>query len=186
MMNILDKKNFKKIEPLTWKEVFSFWYDNEGENPDWINLAKERGFESWKDWRMQAYALPFGCDKADWSLYEVEHPEKVICNFYGGPFSTWVKKFYGGDREKKFSELAENKELQGYKKIQDIISNFPVDKVITCLDLNGKIYVIEGMHRSTSLAIMNKNKIKAPEKVLFAIGKSDLEKLPLNKDRKVY
>ena len=52
-MNILDKKNFKKIEPLTWKEVFSFWYDNEGENPDWINLAKERGFESWKDWNSQ-------------------------------------------------------------------------------------------------------------------------------------
>jgi hypothetical protein len=184
-MNILEKKNFQKIRLLTWEEVFSFWFDNEGTNPDWINTAKERGFNSWSDWRMQAYALPFGCNKADWSLYEVEHPEEIIGDFYGGPFSTWIRKFYEGKREQKFSKLAKNIKLQESKKIQNIIANFPVDKIIICLELNKNIYVIEGMHRSTSLAIMKEKGIKAQEKVLFAIGKSNLKELPLKKDRKV-
>ncbi len=110
---IINKKDFKLIRSLKWEEVFLFWYQCEGTQQNWINLAKQRGFASWADWRLTSYGIPFECAKADWSLYEIFNPAQIIPKFYGGPFKTWIKRYYSGAKEKTFEELADS---TGYLK----------------------------------------------------------------------
>jgi len=33
-------KNIKLIRTLQWEEVFLFWYQSEGTNKNWVDLAK--------------------------------------------------------------------------------------------------------------------------------------------------
>jgi hypothetical protein len=59
------------------------------------------------------------------------------------------------------------------------MENYPAKSVITALELpDGRIFVAEGMHRSCALALMAKEGKPAPEKLIFAIGKSALTELP--------
>lgn len=174
----INYQNVKLIRPLKWEEVFLFWYQNEGDKQNWIDLAKQRGFASWAEWRLKGYAERFACDKAEWGLYELNNPTQIVPQFNGGPFRTWIERHYDGAREKTFAELAKQKEITEIRAIQKMIADFPIDKIITCLQLKDKIYTIEGMHRCCALAVMNEKKILGPDKLLFAIGKSKLNELP--------
>ena len=167
-------------KPLKWEEVFLFWYKCEGKRQNWIDLARKNGFTSWSDWRLTSYAIPFGCASADWNLYEVANADQLVLDFHGGPFKSWIKRYYDGKKEKTFNEIVEQSDITNNQTIQNIVKDFPVDKIIICLEVNGKIYTIEGMHRCCALAIINKQQINiAPQKVYFAIGKSSLKELPI-------
>ena len=107
----MELKNIKLIRSLEWEEIFLFWYRSEGTRENWINLAKQRGFASWAEWRLTGYALPFECAKAEWGLYELSYPSQVFPNFHGGPFSTWIKRHYSGAKEKIFAELAKQPDI---------------------------------------------------------------------------
>lgn len=168
----------KKIKSLTWSETFQFWHDNEGKSDKWLEVAKRRGFSSWADWRLEAYARPLGCEDASWGLYEIKNPAKAVTDFYGGPFPTWIKKYYEGEKTKTFANLVKIKELREGKGIQELKSNFPQKSIIICLRSAGKIYVIEGMHRSCALALMSEEKNYSVEKMHFAIGELKVDELP--------
>jgi hypothetical protein len=59
------------------------------------------------------------------------------------------------------------------------MENYPSSSVITALELpDGRVFVIEGMHRACALALMVKEGRPAPQKLIFAIGKSSLNELP--------
>jgi len=45
------KKELEFIRELTWEKVFEFWRESEGEDSEWALHAKERGFDSWEEWR---------------------------------------------------------------------------------------------------------------------------------------
>lgn len=155
------------------------WYKNEGERSSWNQLAKERGFASWADWRLQGYARRFECEKADWGFYEIVNPEKVVSEWLGGPFRTWIEKYYNGDKTKSFTELISCPEIASSTTINKIATDYPVDSIITALELaDGRIFIIEGMHRSCALSLMNKNGQTIPGKLVFAIGKTKLVELP--------
>jgi hypothetical protein len=168
----------KLIRKCEWEEVFLSWYKNEGERKNWKAIAKERGFESWADWRLNGYARRFECAKADWGLYEIENPSKIVSGWFGGPFRSWIEKFYNNDKTKSFGELATNSNIANYPPIKSMAKKYPVDSVITALELkNKKIFVIEGMHRSCALALMQKQGKPFSGKLIFAIGKSNLSAL---------
>ena len=174
----MDEK-IKLIRKCEWEEVFLNWYENEGKKPNWINLAKERGFASWAEWRVKGYARRFECAKADWGLYEITDPSIVVSNWFGGPFRTWIEKYYKDEKTKSFAELASNSDIVNYAPIRPMTENYPKDSVITALELNdGRIFVIEGMHRSCALAMMSKEGKPFPDKLIFTIGKSSLSELP--------
>ncbi|MCX6729909.1 MAG: hypothetical protein NT058_00185 [Candidatus Portnoybacteria bacterium] len=165
-------EQIKLIRKCEWEEVFLEWYKNEGEKENWNTIAKERGFESWADWRLNGYAKRFKCAKADWGLYEIENPSKVILKWFGGPFRTWIEKYYNNEKTKSFGELAMNQEIINYPPIKSMAKNYPKNSVITALELkNKKIVVIEGMHRSCALALMTKQEKPFQGKLIFAIGK---------------
>ena len=155
------------------------WYDGEGKNPHWAALAKERGFASWADWRLNGYARRFECEQAEWGFYEVANPAIVVSEWLGGPFRTWIEKYYDGEKTKTFAELASQSAIAELSKMKAIAENYQVDSIITALELSdGRLFVVEGMHRACALALMLKEDLPAPEKLIFAIGKSKLSELP--------
>lgn len=179
MLNNMNSK-INLIRLCEWEEIFISWYKSEGENPSWINLAKERGYASWADWRLKGYAKRFECAKASWGFYEILNPSEVISSWFGGPFRTWIEKHYGGQKTKSFGELAGQSDIAGHLGIKLMADNYPKDSIITALELKGeKIFVIEGTHRSCALALMMKNGNPFTDKLIFAIGKSDLSELPI-------
>jgi len=172
-------EHFKLIRKLKWEEVFLFWYQSEGEKGNWKNLAEERGFASWADWRLSGYAERFKCAAADWGLYEISNAPKVISGFYGGPFRTWIERHYDGAKTKSFAELAGREDVFNNPAVESMVKNYPKDSIITCLELaDGRIFTIEGSHRCCALAVIAKEKKEFKEKLIFAIGKSKLKELP--------
>ncbi len=167
------------LRPCKWEEVFLEWYKNEGENSDWTALAKDRGFASWAEWRLKGYAERFGCREAEWGLYEIMNPSPVVSEWYGGPFRTWIERYYGGAHAMQFSEIAKHLGLQQASKIRSIVEDYPALSVISALQLpDGTVHVIEGMHRSVALSIMLYDEKPFHGTLLFAIGKTALTELP--------
>ena len=68
----------KLIRPCTWEEVFLTWYEGEGHDPKWLRVAKEQGFASWADWRVNGYAKRFNCAQTKWGFYEISDPSAVV------------------------------------------------------------------------------------------------------------
>lgn len=167
------------LRPVTWEEVFLEWYKNEGENPDWIALAKQRGFASWADWRVNGYARRFECEKAEWGLYEINNPSEIISGWFGGPFRSWIERHYDNEKTKSFTELAQRPEIIALPTIQRRVKEYPAQSIITALQLpDNRIFVIEGMHRACALARMAAEGRPYPSTLTFAIGKSTLMELP--------
>lgn len=172
-------EQIKLIRQCEWEEVFLSWYKNEGEKPGWINLAKERGFASWADWRTKGYASRFECAKASWGFYEVSEPSQVVLSWFGGPFRTWIERHYDKEKTKSFSELASRPDIINHATVRAMMENYPKESVISALELSdGRIFVVEGMHRTCALALMAKEGKPFSGKLIFAIGKSQLSELP--------
>ncbi|MDD5590057.1 MAG: hypothetical protein PHQ47_02695 [Candidatus Portnoybacteria bacterium] len=172
-------KRIKLIRKCEWEEVFLSWYKNEGESPNWAKLAKERGFASWADWRLRGYAKRFECAKADWGFYEISNAPEIVSSWFGGPFRTWIERHYDKEKTKNFADLASRQDILQLPVIKKMRRNYPKKSVITALELSdGRIFVIEGMHRTCALASMAKEKKSFKNKLIFAIGKSKLSELP--------
>ncbi|MFH1661534.1 MAG: hypothetical protein ABIA02_00325 [Candidatus Falkowbacteria bacterium] len=172
----MNDKRINLIRECEWEEVFLEWYKSEGENSGWIQLAQERGVASWAEWRLKGYAKRFECAQAKWGFYEVD--PAVILDWHGGPFRTWIEKYYGNQHTKTFAELAEKTDVLDNPSVKAIMENYPKNSIVSALELNdGRIFVIEGMHRTCSLACMIKQGKPLPNKLIFAIGKSDLAEL---------
>ncbi len=177
---MINDKSLQFLRPLGWEEVFLFWYKSEGENNNWINLANERGFASWADWRLKAYAERFQCADAKWGLYEIENPGEIVANWFGGPFRTWIERYYHGAKTKTFSELVNQNDIFNHSGIKSMVENYPNHSIIIALKLaDGRMVVIEGSHRACALALMAKNGQDYQGKLIFAIGESNLIDLPI-------
>ncbi len=168
-MGYIKKNKLRFIRAVSWKEVFGFWRENEAGQPDWINHYKEKGFKSWDEWR-KICADKFRCDELNWNLYEITNAKKRILHFYGGPFSGWTKYYYKGRNTRKFSTLLKYGEIKNNAKIGRIADSFPKKTVIIGLLVDGKIVIIEGMHRCCALALMNKSKKKIDGSVVMALA----------------
>jgi hypothetical protein len=172
-------QRIKLIRECEWEEVFLEWYKNEGNDPKWAALAKERGHDTWADWRINGYAKRFECNKAEWGFYEVTDPATVIGSWYGGPFRSWTERHYDGAKTRSFSELVDRADIAKNVGIRSRMEKYPASTIMTALELpDGRIFVIEGMHRACALALMTKAGKPAPEKLVFAIGRSKLSELP--------
>jgi hypothetical protein len=169
----------KLIRPCAWEEIFLSWYESEANNPQWVELAKERGYASWADWRINGYARRFECEKAKWGLYEIEDPSAVVAGWYGGPFRTWIERYYNGEKAKSFAELAALPEVINNDRVIGMSEDYPKESIISALRLkSGKIFVVEGMHRACTLAHLGLLGKPYPNKLIFAVGESELEELP--------
>src|SRR3989344_8050718 len=159
--------NLKHIKSITWDEALSAWEKEEAELPHWIQHYKERGFNSWRDWRADSIKA-INPKELSWDLFEVLEPLKTVPEFYSGPFRAWIKKYYGGREMLKFGELANNIEIQQDSNINEIIRKFPQESMLIGLLHNNAIVVIEGLHRGCALAVANKTGVSIDSKIFIA------------------
>ncbi|MBI4457661.1 hypothetical protein HY633_01715 [Candidatus Uhrbacteria bacterium] len=140
------------IRRLEWPEVFEIWRVNEEHRDGWKTHYKERGFASWEDWRMSA-AKAFGLPELSWNLYEIFSPSETVPTFHGGPFRSWIERFYGGLVMPSFAELIANRELRAHGGVLAMIENFPENTVITGVLTDVGVVIAEGMHRCCAVTL---------------------------------
>ncbi len=153
MENALYIAGLKHIRPLTWKEVFEFWRENEERNPGWEEVAKDRGFASWEEWR-RTYVPPFRLEEREWSLYRVTDPMRAVPKFRGGPFHSWIENIYGdAGSTPTFDVIAARLAGMKHGGVRKLTDSFPKETVITGVLTDDGIVVIEGTHRCAAIAL---------------------------------
>lgn len=142
----------KLVRSIEWNEVFSIWEKQEADLQYWIEHYKHRGFNSWQDWRRSSVE-ELNPENLKWNLYEVLDPMVAVPKFHAGPFRAWIKKYYKDKETITFSELTMNIEIQNDNNIHEIIKNFPKNSIIVGVVNDGKIVIVDGLHRCCALSI---------------------------------
>jgi len=176
---MIKNNQLQLIKKLSWPEVFEIWRKNEDySGSHWIEHWQSRGFSSWQEWR-ERYVKPWGLDHLDWELYEIINPVETVAEFCGGSFRSWAEKFYNGKDNPSFIELAANPEIQNHQGVLKFFNNFPKETIISAVILNGKIVIVEGMHRCAALGLAAHYGKKIDTKVQLALAQYDMQSLPV-------
>lgn len=70
----------------------------------------------------------------------------------------------------KFEEIIEHSVVKNNEKIKEIINNFPYQTMLMGIVCEGKIVLIEGIHRVCALAVMAEKNIKYSGDVVVALA----------------
>ena len=152
--------NLQFIKKLDWDEVFGIWRANEGQDSDWLSLAKERGFNDWESWRRHK-ADVLGLEYLNWSLYKILDPRDFFDNLIIGPYKGWFQR--SGNKENiKFNQFFTNPDnflhFSCHKLVKEILKDWPFDtKFIGLVRKNKEIVLIDGHHRVSAdiISVMN-------------------------------
>lgn len=139
---------------LSWKEVFDTWRDLEAWQESWKEHWTERGFDSWDEWR-EAYVAPLHPETLSWELYQITNPTKDTPLFSGAPTKAWREHAYEGEPTKLLQDILHIPIVTENPKILAIKKDFPKETMLTGIVHDGKIVLIEGMHRANALATWN-------------------------------
>lgn len=172
------KEYLKFIKPLTREEVLSSWEKNEAMLERWIAHYKKRGFNSWKDWRINT-VKDLNLGEKKWKLYEIIDPAISLPNFFGGPFRAWIKNIYQGRTMLPFSEIVKSPQVQKNIGESKIIENFPVNNFFVGLKIVNGIVIIEGMHRCCAIALAAERKRSLSIKATIALADFPDNEIPL-------
>lgn len=174
----LDSKEFKLVHPLAWADVFDIWRKNEADDPKWDEVYKSRGFNSWEEWR-RTYTNPLGLAGKKWFLYEILDPMKTIPDFRGGPFATWVERYYGGEQLPTFRRIVEHPGIQEHEGINRLAQDFPEETSLIGLYSDKGVVILEGMHRCCAVALAAKRQESINGTVLIALAEFPGDTLPV-------
>lgn len=157
------------IKSLSWKEVFDAWRNLEAWQESWKQHWIERGFDSWDEWR-ETYAAPLHPETLSWELYQITDPIKELPLVYGTPTKGWIEKAYDGATTKQLKDISNLPIITENQKILTIKRDFPKETMLTGIVHDGKIVLIEGMHRANALATWDAS-IPFIENVTIALAK---------------
>lgn len=150
-MSFSGQKQLQVIGKVSWSELFRDWEAREARQAGWIKHYRERGYNSWREWRTAAFRnlRPAG---RTWTVYRIDQPEKVIPHWYGGPFQGW-RKFYYRRQTVTFRTIARRQLLEKNGKVRQILKHFPAETQLMGVIWKGRIVIIEGMHRCCAIAL---------------------------------
>lgn len=145
------------VSETTWNSVWQTWLESEGTQEDWQRVAKEKGWQTWEEWR-SAWVMNFQAQTRQWLRYTILDPVKTVPNFRVGPSQSWQKNFSEAERNKHtFAALVERISYDKNRKVQGILESFPrLTEFVGIVMPNKNIIIIEGHHRATALAIAAK------------------------------
>lgn len=144
-------KSLEYINDIEWKDIFAVWRSGEAYQKDWKEHWLARGFESWDDWR-ENYVAPLEPNKHLWKIYHINSPSQDMRLMYGVPSRGWQEKCYGGEITKMIKDILMHPLVTENKKVELIKRNFPFQTMLTGVVHEGKIVLIEGMHRALALS----------------------------------
>ncbi len=175
------------IRPITWKEVFQSWRDNEAHNPGWIRCATEiKGWPDWESWRGYM-AGQLKLEEREWELCSFTDPLTEVSEMLVGPFAAWQKNLPVKNllSFEEFLEVPERYEqFSNHTTVRAIMDAMPFTSYLTGLvrEDNGKLICIEGHHRAAALAMAKKlgKSIEFGDKELYiALAKLSKDELYL-------
>ncbi len=144
-----------RVRRVTWKEVFDYWRESEV-GRGWDKLWRDRGFESWDQWRM-TYATQLGLPHAFWDEFVVSRdPREFASGLWAGGFNGWADYWPESTQSARFSQIAEHPDLPNNDKVKKLVEDFPEETTIMLLNFATEHIVFEGMHRCAALALMKK------------------------------
>ena len=170
--------NLKYLRDMSWDEVKQSWKDDE-DSHSFKREYTEHGHDTWESWRAVIFDTLHLTDLT-WSQYEISEPENTVPQFHGGPFTPWKKLYYGDKQMPTFKEIVEieNSDVSTRDKFSSIISSTTPIQLIG-LQKDDEIYIIEGMHRSTSIALAASRGQKLHTKVSILLAKTNLHEFEM-------
>lgn len=155
----------KLIGKTDWENVFEGWREREASDPGWIECATTvKGWPDWESWRRFS-ASQLGLENREWRIFEFEEPMIEIPGMLVGPHPSWQSRHPDTNRF-SFSDMLNIPEeyefWSKHSKILSMLAKFPSSTQFIGLlreDL-GHIVCYEGSHRSTAVALAERNKIQ--------------------------
>jgi len=132
--------------------------EGESHQDTWRKHWEERGFSSWGEWRSD-YIQPIQPEDRQWYLYKIQKPYACVREFYGVPSRGWIQKCYNGQITKKIGDILPHPTIRDNNKIQSIIKNYPKKVMFVGIVHEGKIVLVEGMHRGCALTRMDEKSL---------------------------
>lgn len=172
-------KELSFIRSQKWSDVLKRWKQTESASEEFANIHKELGYNSWEDWRGKVIK-PLHLSDLNWSLYKINKPVDTVPCFRGGPFISWIERYYPYDGLPTFLKIVSqtDTDIPERSKFSDILNNTTDMHVIGVIK-DGDIFIIEGMHRCTAVALA---KIRGQElkfDVYMSLAESDLDEFPI-------
>ncbi len=156
------------IKDIMWEEIFKRWKDEEI-NSGWDVLYKERGFDSWDDWR-KSFVDQTDFENQNWKLYKINEPYEFLSQSYVGPFKGW-KIFYEKRESSRFKDIVKNLEKSPHtlNKVNEILNNFPKESFLFGIRSENRIMLFEGSHRACAVTLAWIQKITLTSNMEVAI-----------------
>lgn len=170
--------DFRLIRALQWSDVFGMWKELERDSSFIQAMWKDRGYDSWDEWRLE-YARPLKLETLRWDLFEIAEPMESVPRFYGGPFKSWVKFVYGNYVHPTMNDICKSEYITKNDKIHDLIAHFPEKTALIAVNVNGRITIIEGMHRCSAIALAKRNGDMIKSKIVIALAQHPDHELPM-------
>lgn len=148
----LNQHQFSFMRSIAWQEIFDSWRSDEAQQQRWVEHYKNRGFDSWDEWRGR-HVAPLKLDAREWFLYRITKPLESVPQFFGGPFKSWKKEHYGDSDALTFAELAASSKIDANEVVNELVANFPSPTMLIGLWQKDRIIIGEGMHRCCALAL---------------------------------
>ena len=144
------------VRQILWEEIFDVWERNEALQEEWKKHWEGWGFTSWKEWRKH-YAAPLDSENLQWEMFEVEDPFADAPEMFGVPSVGWIANVYRDTQTLSIREIV-RRQSDGFdsrknEKILGIRRNFPQETMLTGIVWEGKIVIVEGMHRVCALGM---------------------------------
>lgn len=156
---IMRKNNLQNKRKANWPDIFLNWQKREGSRPEWQAVAKQKGWDTWTEWRSNWVKL-FGAEDREWNQFTISNPLKSVPEFRVGPSGSWQKHFPESERNKHtFADLVNKESFAQNEKVYAILNNFPkTTEFIGLLLPDNSIVIIDGHHRAAALALAAKEK----------------------------
>jgi len=145
-------------EETSWGDIFAIWKEREGTMEGWKKVAKQKGWESWEEWR-DAHMQNIGAKERKWFRYEILDPLKSVPQFKVGPTPSWQAHFPESERNQHtFEDLVNGDSFHGDDKKNDktrsMLVTFPKSTEFIGVVLADKTVVLmEGHHRAAAIAL---------------------------------
>ena len=171
-------KTLKYIHDIDWKDIFAVWRAYEAYQKGWQEHWQERGFNSWDEWRRN-YIAPLKPENLQWKIYRITKPGKDVPNIYGVPSRGWRQNVYGDKKTIPLAKVVEkiSADNRRNEKVEAVKNNFPYQTMLTGIINEGRIILVEGMHRGVALAMMKEDEIIGDVVIALANYEGNLELL---------
>lgn len=166
------------IASMPWQEVKQSWKNDE-DSESFRREYTEHGHNTWESWRKIIFDT-LHLEELEWEKYEIPNPTLSVPRFHGGPFVPWQKLYYGDKYLPTFKEIVEGEgtDVSTRDKFASIIASEKPIQLIG-LEKDNEIYIIEGMHRSTSIALAASRNQEINTTVHLMLATTDLQEFEM-------